>query len=130
MISHMPMQQTPIDGEADAAASGGRRPTVVAASASPSPELSTVRAAGRSPRRTNCASWQRPIAPRRLVVSARSCVARGFTHRLSLTGEGSVTPGPSLDWFLANAARRLPKRTRFRPKWPPFSAIMPVWHSA
>jgi transposase-like protein len=39
MISHMPMQQTP-DGEAGAAASGGRRPTVVAAPASPSPELS------------------------------------------------------------------------------------------
>ena len=39
MISHMPMQQTP-DGEAGAAASGGRRPTVVTAPASPSPELS------------------------------------------------------------------------------------------
>ena len=39
MISHMPMQQTP-DGEAGAAASGGRRPTVVIAPASPSPELS------------------------------------------------------------------------------------------
>src|SRR3984957_16171379 len=39
MISHMPMQQPP-DGEAGAAASGGRRPTVVAAPASPSPELS------------------------------------------------------------------------------------------
>ena len=35
----MPMQQTP-DGEAGAAASGGRRPTVVTAPASPSPELS------------------------------------------------------------------------------------------
>ena len=40
MISQMPMQQTPIDGEAGAAASGGRRPTVVTAPASPSPELS------------------------------------------------------------------------------------------
>jgi transposase-like protein len=39
MISHMPMQQIP-DGEAGVAASGGRRPTVVAAPASPSPELS------------------------------------------------------------------------------------------
>src|SRR5580658_9668906 len=39
MISHMPMQQTP-DGEAGAAASGGHRPTVVTAPASPSPELS------------------------------------------------------------------------------------------
>ena len=35
----MPMQQTP-DGEAGAAAGGGRRPTVVTAPASPSPELS------------------------------------------------------------------------------------------
>ena len=40
MISHMPMQQTPIDGETDAAASGGGGPTVVAAPVSPSPELS------------------------------------------------------------------------------------------
>ena len=40
MISHMPMQQTPIDGERDAAASGGGGPTVVAAPVSPSPELS------------------------------------------------------------------------------------------
>ena len=39
MISHIPMQQTP-DGEAGAAASGGHRPTVVTAPASPSPELS------------------------------------------------------------------------------------------
>ena len=40
MISHMPMQQTPNDGEAGAATSGGRRTTLVAAPASPSPELS------------------------------------------------------------------------------------------
>ncbi len=37
---HMPMSQTPIDAEAGAAASGGRRPTIVAAPASASPELS------------------------------------------------------------------------------------------
>src|ERR1700733_2474982 len=36
----MPMLQPPIDAEADAAANGGRRPTVVAAPASASPELS------------------------------------------------------------------------------------------
>src|SRR6266851_2133499 len=36
----MPMQQTPIDAEAGAVTSGGRRPTVVAAPASASPELS------------------------------------------------------------------------------------------
>ena len=36
----MPMLQTPIDAEADAATNGGRRPTVVAAPASVSPELS------------------------------------------------------------------------------------------
>jgi hypothetical protein len=35
----MPMQQTPIDAEAGAATNGGRRPTVVAAPASASPEL-------------------------------------------------------------------------------------------
>ena len=104
MISHMPMQQTP-DGEAGAAASGGRRPTVVTAPASPSPDYRTVRAAGRSLRRTSYASWRRPIAPRRPVVSARSYVARDFTHRLSLTGDGSVTPGPSQHWFPASAAR-------------------------
>ena len=40
MISHMPMLQTPIDAEAGAATNGGRRPTVVAAPASASPELS------------------------------------------------------------------------------------------
>ena len=40
MISLMPMLQTPIDAEAGAATSGGRRPTVVAAPASASPELS------------------------------------------------------------------------------------------
>jgi transposase len=36
----MPMLQPPIDAEADAAANRGRRPTVVAAPASASPELS------------------------------------------------------------------------------------------
>ena len=36
----MPMLQTPIDAEAGAATNGGRRPTVVAAPASVSPELS------------------------------------------------------------------------------------------
>ncbi len=36
----MPMLQTPNDAEAGAAADGGRRPTVVAAPASASPELS------------------------------------------------------------------------------------------
>ena len=36
----MPMQQTPIDAEAGAVTSGGRRPKVVAAPASASPELS------------------------------------------------------------------------------------------
>ena len=36
----MPMPQTPIDAEAGAARNGGRRPTVVAAPASASPELS------------------------------------------------------------------------------------------
>jgi transposase len=35
----MPMLQTPIDAEAGAATNGGRRPTVVAAPASASPEL-------------------------------------------------------------------------------------------
>jgi len=40
MISLMPMLQTPIDAEAGAATNGGRRPTVVAAPASASPELS------------------------------------------------------------------------------------------
>src|SRR5580765_4971412 len=40
MISHMPMQQTPIDAEVGAVTSGGRRPTVVAAPTSASPELS------------------------------------------------------------------------------------------
>src|SRR5208282_2440224 len=40
MISLMPMLQTPIDAEAGAATNGGRRPTVVTAPASPSPELS------------------------------------------------------------------------------------------
>jgi transposase-like protein len=37
---HMPMPQTPIDAEAGAATNGGRRPTLVAAPASASPELS------------------------------------------------------------------------------------------
>ena len=36
----MPMLQPPMDAEADATANGGRRPTVVVASASASPELS------------------------------------------------------------------------------------------
>ena len=36
----MPMLQPPIDAEAGATANGGRRPTVVVASASASPELS------------------------------------------------------------------------------------------
>src|ERR1700719_2918220 len=36
----MPMLQPPMDAEADATAKGGRRPTVVVASASASPELS------------------------------------------------------------------------------------------
>jgi hypothetical protein len=36
----MPMFQTQIDAEAGAASNGGRRPTVVAAPASASPELS------------------------------------------------------------------------------------------
>ena len=36
----MPMLQPPIDAEAGATANGGRRPTVVVAPASPSPELS------------------------------------------------------------------------------------------
>jgi transposase len=36
----MPMQQTPIEAEVGAATSGGRRPTVVAAPTSASPELS------------------------------------------------------------------------------------------
>jgi transposase len=36
----MPMQQTPIDAEVGDAANGGRRPTVVAAPTSASPELS------------------------------------------------------------------------------------------
>jgi hypothetical protein len=76
----------------------------------------TARAAGRSARRTSYASWPRPIAPLRAVGSVLSCVARDFTHRLSQTGEGSVTPGPSPHWFLANAARRLPNATRFQPK--------------
>src|SRR5208282_366595 len=40
MISLMPMLQTPIDAEAGAATNGGRRPTVVGAPASASPELS------------------------------------------------------------------------------------------
>lgn len=40
MISHMPMQQTPINGEVGAGTGGGRRPTVVPAPTSPSPELS------------------------------------------------------------------------------------------
>jgi transposase len=40
MISLMPMLHTPIDAEAGAAMNGGRRPTVVAAPASASPELS------------------------------------------------------------------------------------------
>jgi transposase len=43
MISHMPMLQTPIDAEAGAGTNGGRRPTVVAAPASASPELSSDR---------------------------------------------------------------------------------------
>ena len=40
VISHMPMQQTAIDAEVGAVANGGRRPTVVAAPTSASPELS------------------------------------------------------------------------------------------
>src|SRR5208283_2538970 len=36
----MPVLHTPIDAEAGAAMNGGRRPTIVAAPASPSPELS------------------------------------------------------------------------------------------
>ena len=36
----MPMHHTPIDAEAGAAMNGGRRPTIVAAPASASPELS------------------------------------------------------------------------------------------
>jgi len=36
----MPMQQTPIDAEVGDVANGGRRPTIVAAPASASPELS------------------------------------------------------------------------------------------
>ena len=39
MISQMPMHQTPIEAEAGAGANGGRRPTVVPAPASASPEL-------------------------------------------------------------------------------------------
>ena len=56
MISHMPMQQTLIDGDAGAAASGGRRPRVVAAPASPSAELSN-----RPRRRTFTAQDKRRI---------------------------------------------------------------------
>jgi len=80
------------------------------------PNYRNARAAGRSLRRTSYASWPRPLAPLRPGRSARSCVARGFTHRLSLTDEGSATPGPSPHWFLANAARRLPNPTRLQPK--------------
>jgi transposase-like protein len=43
MISPMPMLQTPIDAEAGVGTNGGRRPTVVAAPASASPELSSGR---------------------------------------------------------------------------------------
>jgi len=43
MISPMPMLQTPIDAEAGVGTNGGRRPTVVAAPASASPELSSDR---------------------------------------------------------------------------------------
>ena len=116
MISHMPMQQTPIDGKAGAAASGGRRPTVVAAPASPSPELSD-----RPRRRTFTAQDKLRIlaeTDRATETGGIGAILRreGFTHRLSLTGQGSVTPGPSPHWFLANAARRLPNRTRFQPK--------------
>ena len=39
----MPMLQTPIDAEAGVGTNGGRRPTVVAAPASASPELSSDR---------------------------------------------------------------------------------------
>ena len=50
--------------EAGAATNGGRRPTVVTAPASTSPELSDRPRRRTSPRRTSCASWPRPIAPR------------------------------------------------------------------
>ena len=116
MISHMPMQQTPIDAEAGAATNEGRRPTVVAAPASASPELSD-----RPRRRTFTAQDKLRILAetdraRRPAVSARSCVARGFTRRLSLTGAGSATPERSAHWFPANAVRRLLNPTRFPPK--------------
>ena len=40
ITTHMPMLQPPIDADVDAATTGGRRPTVVAAPTSASPELS------------------------------------------------------------------------------------------
>ena len=43
MISQMPMHQTPIEAEAGAGTNGGRRPTVVPAPASASPELLSER---------------------------------------------------------------------------------------
>ena len=80
MISQMAMQQTP-DGEAGAAASGGHRPTVVTAPASPSPELSD-----RPRRRTFTAQDKLRILAETdratATASAQSCVARDFTHRL------------------------------------------------
>jgi hypothetical protein len=80
--------------------------------------------AGRSPRKTSCASWPRLIAPLKPVASPPSCVARGSTPRPSPNGAGCGTPGPSVHWFQPNAARRPSKPIQWQPSWPSFSAIM------
>ena len=82
------------------------------------------RAAGRSPRRTSCASWPRPIAPLKPEASPPSCVARGSTPRPSPSGAGCGTPEPSVHWFQRNAARRPSKPIQWQPSWPLFNAIM------
>ena len=127
----MPMLQTAIDAEAGAATNGGRRPTVVAAPASASPEFLIVRAGEPSPRRTSSASWPIPIVRLRPEGSAPSCVARVFTRRPSPTGARQRDAGA---FGALVPAKRGPKTGEPNPLTAEvahhFNGIMPVSHAA
>jgi hypothetical protein len=112
----MPMLNTAIDAGTGAATSGGRRPTVVGAPVSASPEL-----ADRPRRRSFSVQDKLRILAdtdraAKLVGSAPSCVVRVFTPLLSRIGAGNAPPERSVHWFPANAARRPASSTRSQPK--------------
>jgi hypothetical protein len=115
LISQMPMPDTArIDPEAGAYRNGSRRPTVVTAAASTSPELS----AGARRRHFTAQDKLRILAETdragRQAGLAPSCVARTFIRRPSLTGAGSATWARSAHWSPANAVRRPVMPTHFR----------------